>query len=147
MVKISAIGQSHTDFIRRYHRWDKDIEWSMLYFFWAHFQYLIRRLLVRSREVSKSRDWQFKSWHRFEIWQVPRQPCCRCAFQMSERSENCKYKTRGFWSSRDLTIRRLIGYWNGVLFILSRPEQSGCHFVDKTFNNFQDVCSGRSKQQ
>ena len=35
-------------------------------------QYPKRRLFVRSREVSKPRDWYFKLSHRFEIWQAHR---------------------------------------------------------------------------
>ena len=80
----------------------------------APFQYPMRRLIVRSREVSKPRDWQFQLSHRFEIWQARRQHCCQCACQISERLESSKYKSRGFETSRDLTIRRLIGYWNGA---------------------------------
>ena len=76
-------------------------------------QYPKRRLIVRSREVSKPRDWYFKSY-RFEIWQAHRQQCCRSASQISERSDYSKYKSRGFETSRDLTIRRLFGYWDGA---------------------------------
>ena len=137
MVKISTIGQSHTDFIHRCHWWHTNIERSMLYFFWETLQYLIRRLLVRSREVSKSRDWPFKSWHRCEIWQTPRQPCCQGAFQISERSDNSKFKSRGFKDSRDLTIRLFIGYWNGAVFIWLRLKQNACHFVQNIFNCFK----------
>ena len=36
---------------------------------------------------------------------------CRCACQISYRLYNFKYKFRRFETSRDLTIRRLIGYW------------------------------------
>ena len=74
----------------------------------------IRRLIIRSREVSKPRDWQFKLSDRFEIWQAHRQRCCRCACQISKLLDKSKYKSRGFETSRDLMIRRLIGYWNGA---------------------------------
>ena len=57
-----------------------------------------KRLIVRSREVSKPRDWYFKSSYRFEIWQAHRQQCCRSACQISERSDNSKY---GFETSRE----------------------------------------------
>ena len=40
---------------------------------WAPFQYPIRRLTVRSREVSKPRDWCLKLSDRSAIWQTPRQ--------------------------------------------------------------------------
>ena len=84
---------------------------------WAPSQYPKRRLFVRSREVSKPRDWYFKLSYRFEIWQAHRQHCCRSACQISERSDNSKYKSRGFETLRDLTERRLFGYWDGNLVI------------------------------
>ena len=62
---------------------------------WAS-QYPKRRLSVRSRKVSKPRDRYFKLSYRFEIWQAHRQHCCRSACQISERSDNSKYKSRGF---------------------------------------------------
>ena len=78
-------------------------------------QYPKRRLIVRSREVSKPRDWYFKLSYRFEIWQAHRQHCCRSACQISERSDISKYKSRSFETLRDLTERRLFGYWDGAL--------------------------------
>ena len=77
-------------------------------------QYPIRRLIVRSREVLKPRDWYFKLSNRFEIWQAHRQQCCRSACQISKRSDNSKYKSRGFETSRDHTIRRIFGHWDGA---------------------------------
>ena len=77
-------------------------------------QYPKSRLFVRSRKVSKPRDWYFKLSYRFEIWQAHRQHCCRSACQISERSDNSKYKSRGFGTLRDLTKRRLFGYWDGA---------------------------------
>ena len=82
----------------------------------APFQYPIRRLIVRSREVSKPQNQQFKLSYRCEIWQARRQQCCRGACQISERSDYSKYKSRGIETSRDLTIRRLIGCWNGAQY-------------------------------
>ena len=80
-------------------------------------QYPKRRLFVRSRKVSKPRDWYFKLSYRFEIWLAHRQHCCRSACQVSERSDNSKYKSRGFETLRDLTERRLLGYWDGALLV------------------------------
>ena len=77
-------------------------------------QYPKRRLFVRSRKVSKPRDWYFKLSYRFEIWQAHRQHCCRSACQISERSDNSKYKSRSFETLRDLTERCLFGYWDGA---------------------------------
>ena len=82
---------------------------------WTLFQYSIRRLIVRSREVSKPRDLYLDLSARSEIWQAPRQHCCRCACQISKLCDNLNYQSRGFETSRDLTIRCLIGYWNGAL--------------------------------
>ena len=82
---------------------------------WAPSQYPKRRLFVRSRKVWKPRDWYFKMSYRFEIWQAHRQHCCRSACQISERSDNSKYKSRSFETLRDLTERRLFGYWDGAL--------------------------------
>ena len=72
-----------------------------------------RRFIVRSREVSKSRDLYLELFDRSEIWQAHRQHCCRCACQISKRYVSLKYQSRGFETSRDLTIRRLFGYWDG----------------------------------
>ena len=79
------------------------------------FQYLIRRFIVRSRKASKPRDLYLESSDRSEIWQAPRQQCCRSANQISKRCDNLNHRSRGFEILRDLTIRRLIGYWNGAL--------------------------------
>ena len=82
---------------------------------WAPSQYPKRRLSVRSRKVSKPRDLYFESSDRSEIWQALRQQCCRCACQISKRYDNLKYQSRGFETLRDLTKRRLFGYWDGAL--------------------------------
>ena len=82
---------------------------------WAPSQYPKRRLFVRSRKVSKPRDWYFELSYRFEIWQAHRQHCCRSACQISERSDNSKYKSRGFVTLGDLTEIRLFGYWDEAL--------------------------------
>ena len=82
---------------------------------WAPSQYPKRRLSVRSREVSKPRDWYFKLSYGYEIWQAHRQHRYRSACQISERSDISKYKSRGFETLRDLAERRLFGYWDGAL--------------------------------
>ena len=88
-------------------------------------QYQKRRLFVRTRKVSKPRDWYFKLSYRFEIWQAHRQHCCRSACQISERSDNSKYKSRGFETLRDLTERRLFWYWDGALGYCSILQFAG----------------------
>ena len=90
---------------------------------WAPSQYPKIRLFVRSRKVSKPRDWYFKLSYRFEIWQAHRQHCCRRACQISEQSDNSKYKSRGFETLRDLTERRLFGYWDGALTPFAPPAE------------------------
>ena len=78
-------------------------------------QYPKWRLSVRSRKVSKPRDLYLELSDRFEIWQALRQQCCRCACQIAKRYDNLKYRSRGFETLRDLTERRLFGYWDGAL--------------------------------
>ena len=78
----------------------------------ALFQYSIRRIIVSSRKDLKAWDRVLKCSYRFEILQAHGQQCYRGACQISERSDDSKHKSRGFETSRDLSIRRLIGYWN-----------------------------------
>ena len=87
---------------------------SLLLVPWAPSQYPIRRLFVRSRKVSKPRDLYLELSDCSGIWQALRQHCCRCACQISKRYDNLKYQSRGFETSRDLTKRRLFGYWDGA---------------------------------
>ena len=97
-------------------------------------QYPKRRIFVRSRKVSKPRDWYFILSYRFEIWQAHRQHCCRSAYQISERYDNSKYKSRdiGFETLRDLTERRLFGYWDGALCPTQRyGERPECPAIKK----------------
>ena len=66
-------------------------------------QYPKRRLSVRSRKVSKPRD---------------------LYLELSDRSEI--YQSRGFETSRDLTIRRLFGYWDGAQTLQKSAIFSAC---------------------
>ena len=72
------------------------------------FQYLIRRLIVRYNEVSKARDPCLEFSDRSETGQV-----CRDSRQTSKRSNNFKYKSRGFKTLRDFTIK----YRSYLLFL------------------------------
>ena len=85
-------------------------------------QYPKRRLSVRSRKVSKPRDLYLELSDRSEIWQALRQQCCRCACQISKRYDNLKYQSRGFETLRDLTKRRLFGYWDGAQNIYNTQQ-------------------------
>ena len=81
-------------------------------------QYPKRRLIVRSREVSKSWDLYLELSDRSEIWQALRQHCCRF---------NLKYQSGGFETSRDLTTRRLFGYWDGAPVVMK--------YINKNLNS------------
>ena len=59
-----------------------------------------------STEVSKPRDSCLDISDHSEIWQAPRQQCCRDAWQMSERYDHYNILCHGFETSRDLAVRR-----------------------------------------
>ena len=67
--------------------------WAICFMSWAPLQYSIRRLILRSREVSKPRDWS--------LWNYT--------------GTSAAYKSRGFETWWDLTKRRLMRYWNRAL--------------------------------
>ena len=94
--------------------------------------YPIRRLIIRFREVSNPWDLYLKLSDRSEIWQARRHHCCRGASQISKRCDDSNGQSRRFETSRDLTIRRLIGYWNGAQEALtgSYPFISCLHLID-----------------
>ena len=96
---------------------------------WAPSQYPKRRLSVRSRKVSTPRDLYLELSDRSEIWQALRQQCCRCACQISKRYDNLNYQSRGFETLRDLTKRRLFGYWDGALLLASLVPKSSYRWV------------------
>ena len=77
---------------------------------WTPFQYPIKRLTVRTRKVSKPRDLYLELFDRSEILQAARQQGCRSACRISKRCHNLNFQSRGFETSRDLPIRRIIGY-------------------------------------
>ena len=58
--------------------------------------------LVKSR---MSRDSGSNISNHSEIWQAPRQSCCRDACQISERYDRYNIQSRGFETSRDLAVR------------------------------------------
>ena len=91
---------------------------------WAPSQYPKRRLFVRSRKVSKPRDLYLELSDRSEILQALGQQCCRCACYISKRYDNLKYQSRGFEILRDLTKRRLFGYWDGALVVQGMSRAS-----------------------
>ena len=47
------------------------------------------------------------------LWNLTGTSAGRCACQISKWCDDFNYQSRGFEISRDLTIRRLKGYWNG----------------------------------
>ena len=64
------------------------------------------RLIVRFREVSKPRDLGLYFSNRSEILQAHRQQRCQDACQILERQDHYNIQSRGFETSRDLTVRR-----------------------------------------
>ena len=82
----------------------------------ALFQYLMRRFIARSREVSKTWDWWFELSHCFGIGSSA---VLLSACQSSERLNTSKHKSCCFKTSRDLTIHCLIGYWNRAQIMCS----------------------------
>ena len=67
---------------------------------WALFQYPIRHLMTRSHKVSKQWDFYLELSSGSEIWQTPRQHCCRCVCQISKRCEHFKPRPRAFETTR-----------------------------------------------
>ena len=73
-----------------------------------------------------------------EVWQAPRQQRCRDARQISERYDHCNIQSRGFETSRNLTVRsiRLVNkgpgtsftdlffsrvYFHNIVYIITHP--------------------------
>ena len=84
---------------------------------WAPFQYAKRRLIARSREVSKPRDLCLELSDRYEIWQAPPAALLPMCCQISKRYEHFKHpisRPRDVTRSHD---KRFIGYWNGTLIV------------------------------
>ena len=104
---------------------------------WAPSQYPKRRLSVRSRKVSMPRDLYLESSDHSEIWLALRQQCCRCVCQISKRYDNLKYQSRGFETLRDLTKRRLFGYWDGAQITNFTRHHEAINLVQLT----SKVCS------
>ena len=94
---------------------------------WAPSQYPKRRLSVRSRKVSKPRDLYLELSDRYDIWQALQQQGCQCACQISKRYDNLKYQSRDFETLRDLTERRLFGYWDGAQTLWF--SRRGCEYI------------------
>ena len=63
----------------------------------------------------KPRDLCLELSDRSEMLQAPRQQYCRSACQISKGYGHSNYQSPGIEASRDLMIRRLIGYWNRAL--------------------------------
>ena len=75
----------------------------------------IRRLTLRSGKVSKPGDLYSELDDCSEIWQAPWHHCWWGTRQISKRLEKLTPESRVFETSLDLTIRRLIGYWDRSL--------------------------------
>ena len=92
-----------------------EISWDTFQHYSAPFQYPIKSHIVRSHEVLKPRDLCLELSDCSEIWQAHQQHCCRCACQISKRWDKFNCQFCGFKTSRDLTIRCLLRYWNRAL--------------------------------
>ena len=68
---------------------------------WASIRKVDRRLIVRSREVSKPRDSGLDFFIHTEIPQATRQQYCLDACKIAERYDNHNIQSRGFEASRD----------------------------------------------
>ena len=82
-------------------------------------QYPIRRVIVRSRRVLKS--WVFLVIIVLLLWNLTGSSealnCCLCAWQFQSDTIYFNTRSRAFETLRDLTTRRLIGYWNGAAVV------------------------------
>ena len=112
-----------------------EFSWNLLQNFihsWTQFQYLLRHLIIRSRKVSKLWNLYLELPYCSEIWQAHQQHCCRWACQISKWCDNQNHQSRSFETSQDLTIKRLIGYWNraldvwGCWYIITKSLGSSC---------------------
>ena len=68
----------------------------------------------------------FRIVQRFQIWQAPRQQRCRCACHISKRYKQFDPRSRAFETWWDLTIRRLIRYWNRAQYITVHLKHWQC---------------------
>ena len=66
----------------------------------------LRRFSSRSHGISKPRVLGLTIFDPSGIWEVPRQECCRCIYQMSERCAHGNTQSRRFNASRNLVVRR-----------------------------------------
>ena len=78
------------------------------------FKYLLRSLIVRFHEDSKPGDLHLKLFDLSEIWQAHRQHRCRRPCQIAKLCDDSNDQSHGSGTLQDLSIRRLIGYWNGT---------------------------------
>ena len=113
-MENSMSGFWIVNFSRYYFIWRRHDDMTLCIDIRAPTQYPKIRLSVRPRKVSKPRDLYLELSDRSEIWQALRQQCSRCACQVSKRYDNLKYQSRGFETLRDLSKRRLFGYWDGA---------------------------------
>ena len=78
-------------------------------------EYYCLHLVPKFGNMCDRQNWRLhltdKLLHHFEIWQAQRQQCCRGCCQISDRLDFSTYKSHGFETSRDLTLRRVYT-WN-----------------------------------
>ena len=92
---------------------------------------MIRHLIVRSDEDSKSCNWWSKVLHHFVIWQVPQQHCCWDTCQITKWSDNYKINLLTWEILQGITT------WHTSNWILYRfeiwqvPQQHYCWDTDQ----------------
>ena len=86
--------------------------------------YLIKRLMLRSHDRCEVGSWNHRIALKFDRR-------LRCACEISERLDDAK--SRGFQSSRDLTMRHLFGYWDGAQMSTDRYMGNGGDLLPDRF--------------
>ena len=66
---------------------------------------------ARSHKALKPRHLGWDTSNRSEIWLISRQQHCRDTSQISERYDHYNIRSRGFETSRNLAVRRLVVWW------------------------------------
>ena len=110
-----------------------------------------RYILSPNLSMFRSRDWDFKWSHLYQIWQESQQHYCRGTYQILERPDVCKSISRGFESSWGLAVRFLTHdnvikwkpfpyYWPLVRGIHQSPDEFPAQRpVTRSFDVFFDM--------
>ena len=69
------------------------------------------RLTAKSQQASKPRDSGLNFSNRSGIWQTPRWHRCRHRYQVSKQYDHYNTQSRGYKTSRDLSVRCFTAWW------------------------------------